>query len=121
MQKWTERVRAPTPDDGFSWRKYGQKEILGSKYPRDYYRCTHVQGCWAKKQVQRSDDDPTVFEIMYHGRHTCIDHPATVVPPSPLPENQTDSNASIDDAPLQIRELPVFVSAATSGNNSQAT
>ncbi|XP_039173280.1 probable WRKY transcription factor 41 [Eucalyptus grandis] len=34
MQKWTERVRAPTPDDGFSWRKYGQKEILGAKYPR---------------------------------------------------------------------------------------
>ena len=21
-------------DDGFSWRKYGQKDILGSKYPR---------------------------------------------------------------------------------------
>lgn len=22
------------PDDGYTWRKYGQKEILGSKYPR---------------------------------------------------------------------------------------
>lgn len=21
-------------DDGFSWRKYGQKDILGAKYPR---------------------------------------------------------------------------------------
>jgi hypothetical protein len=21
-------------DDGFSWRKYGQKEILGAQYPR---------------------------------------------------------------------------------------
>ncbi|KAI6678900.1 hypothetical protein NL676_039696 [Syzygium grande] len=91
-------------DDGFSWRKYGQKDILGAKYPRGYYRCTHrnVQCCLATKQVQRSDDDPTVFEITYRGRHTCIHHPVDVVPPSPLPENQTDSNASIDAAPLQI-------------------
>lgn len=22
------------PDDKYSWRKYGQKEILGSKFPR---------------------------------------------------------------------------------------
>jgi WRKY DNA -binding domain len=24
------------PDDGYSWRKYGQKYILGAKYPRYY-------------------------------------------------------------------------------------
>ena len=22
------------PDDGYTWRKYGQKDILGSRYPR---------------------------------------------------------------------------------------
>lgn len=60
-------------DDGYSWRKYGQKDILGAKYPRSYYRCTyrHVQNCWATKQVQRSDDDPTVFDITYKGEHAC--------------------------------------------------
>ncbi|XVE58405.1 hypothetical protein DITRI_Ditri04bG0167200 [Diplodiscus trichospermus] len=78
--RWTQQVQV-TPgtalegplDDGFSWRKYGQKDILGAKYPRGYYRCTHrnVQGCLATKQVQRSDDDPTIFEITYRGRHTC--------------------------------------------------
>ncbi|MBA0835324.1 hypothetical protein Goarm_007608, partial [Gossypium armourianum] len=38
-----------------------------------YYRCTHrnVQGCLATKQVQRSDDDPTIFDVAYRGRHTC--------------------------------------------------
>ncbi|MBA0621819.1 hypothetical protein Godav_007411 [Gossypium davidsonii] len=36
-------------------------------------RCTHrnVQGCLATKQVQRSDDDPTIFDVAYRGRHTC--------------------------------------------------
>ncbi|KAI4303409.1 hypothetical protein MLD38_039044 [Melastoma candidum] len=79
-------------EDGFSWRKYGQKQILGAKYPRGYFRCTHrpAQGCLATKQVQRSDEEPSVFEVTYHGRHTCIppvstklanqDTP-TVVPP----------------------------------------
>lgn len=35
------RVSAPRmgnlelpPEDGFTWRKYGQKEILGSRFPR---------------------------------------------------------------------------------------
>ncbi|XP_055821663.1 probable WRKY transcription factor 53 [Solanum dulcamara] len=80
MPTWNEQVRVsaengfegPT-DDGYSWRKYGQKDILGAKYPRSYYRCTyrHMQNCWATKQVQRSDDDPTLFEITYKGSHIC--------------------------------------------------
>ncbi|XP_047147956.1 probable WRKY transcription factor 53 [Vigna umbellata] len=80
LPRWTKRIRV-TPgmgvegplDDGHSWRKYGQKDILGAMYPRGYYRCTHrtVQGCMATKQVQRSDEDPTIFEINYRGNHTC--------------------------------------------------
>lgn len=40
---------------------------------RSYYRCTyrHIQNCWVTKQVQRSDEDPTIFEITYRGAHTC--------------------------------------------------
>lgn len=40
-EKVVTRVAAPQmgnvdlpPEDGYTWRKYGQKEILGSKYPR---------------------------------------------------------------------------------------
>ncbi|KAJ1704495.1 hypothetical protein LUZ63_004274 [Rhynchospora breviuscula] len=60
-------------DDGHSWRKYGQKDILGAKHPRGYYRCTYrnSQGCLATKQVQRTDEDPTVFDVVYQGTHTC--------------------------------------------------
>ncbi|XP_010266466.1 PREDICTED: probable WRKY transcription factor 41 [Nelumbo nucifera] len=81
LPRWTEQVRVGPGiglegplDDGYSWRKYGQKDILGAKYPRGYYRCTHrnLQGCLATKQVQRSDEDPSVFDITYRGKHTCI-------------------------------------------------
>jgi hypothetical protein len=80
LPTWTDHVRVCSEngiegpmDDGYSWRKYGQKDILGAKYPRSYYRCTYrsTQNCWATKQVQRSDDDPTVFEMTYKGKHTC--------------------------------------------------
>ncbi|CAD5327554.1 unnamed protein product [Arabidopsis thaliana] len=41
--------------------------------PKSYYRCTYrnTQYCWATKQVQRSDGDPTIFEVTYRGTHTC--------------------------------------------------
>ncbi|CAA7042255.1 unnamed protein product [Microthlaspi erraticum] len=80
LPKWTEQVRICPErglegphDDVFSWRKYGQKDILGAKYPRSYYRCTfrNTQCCCATKQVQRSDGDPTIFEVTYRGTHTC--------------------------------------------------
>ncbi|XP_034580572.1 disease resistance protein RGA5 isoform X2 [Setaria viridis] len=60
-------------DDGHSWRKYGQKEIPGSKHPRAYFRCTdrHSIGCNATKQVQRTDGDPNLFAVRYYGEHTC--------------------------------------------------
>ncbi|XP_037494251.1 probable WRKY transcription factor 46 [Jatropha curcas] len=42
-----------------------------------YYSCTHrhSQGCLCfgiSSQVQRSDQDPTIFEVTYRGRHTCF-------------------------------------------------
>ncbi|KAJ0251092.1 WRKY domain-containing protein [Hirschfeldia incana] len=80
LPKWTEQVRI-SPESGlegphgdvFSWRKYGQKDILGAKYPRSYYRCTfrNTHNCWATKQVQRSNDNPTIFDLTYRGTHTC--------------------------------------------------
>ncbi|KAI4339131.1 hypothetical protein MLD38_024102 [Melastoma candidum] len=60
-------------EDVYSWRKYGQKEILNSRFPRGYYRCTHKhdQGCKATKQVQRMEEDPNMYQITYIGQHTC--------------------------------------------------
>ncbi|CAN6361262.1 unnamed protein product [Urochloa humidicola] len=67
-------IKAPV-NDGSSWSKYGQKKLLGAKYPRAYYRCTHrhSQGCLAMKHQRRTDEDPTLFFVIYHGEHTCVD------------------------------------------------
>lgn len=61
-----------THQDGYSWRKYGQKPIVNAKHPREYYRCGHKdQGCKATKQVQIVSDNPTQYKIIYLGKHTC--------------------------------------------------
>ncbi|MED6176425.1 WRKY Transcription Factor [Stylosanthes scabra] len=64
---------SPNTEDDCAWRKYGQKEILNSKFPRSYYRCTRKfdQGCKATKQVQRIQDNPVLYQITYIGQHTC--------------------------------------------------
>lgn len=57
------------PSDSWAWRKYGQKPIKGSPYPRGYYRCSSSKGCPARKQVERSRVDPTMLIITYACDH----------------------------------------------------
>ncbi|KAL1808822.1 hypothetical protein ACET3Z_025812 [Daucus carota] len=56
-------------DDGYRWRKYGQKSVKNNKFPRSYYRCTN-QGCNVKKQVQRLSKDDGVVVTTYEGMHS---------------------------------------------------
>ncbi|XP_027160032.1 WRKY DNA-binding transcription factor 70 [Coffea eugenioides] len=68
-------IVSSTVEDGHAWRKYGQKEILNTTYPRCYFRCTHKhdQGCKATKQVQRIKEEPVMYQTTYFGHHTCSD------------------------------------------------
>ncbi|ESQ44444.1 hypothetical protein EUTSA_v10006146mg [Eutrema salsugineum] len=70
-ETWT--VESTNLEDAYSWRKYGQKEILNAKFPRSYFRCTHkyTQACKATKQVQKLEFEPRMFSITYIGNHTC--------------------------------------------------
>ncbi|KAF4355017.1 hypothetical protein F8388_026518 [Cannabis sativa] len=60
-------VGVRTSEDGYNWRKYGQKQVKGSEYPRSYYKCTHPN-CQVKKKVERSHDGQ-ITEIIYKSNH----------------------------------------------------
>ncbi|KAK6932245.1 WRKY domain [Dillenia turbinata] len=61
-------------EDGYRWRKYGQKAVKNSPFPRSYYRCT-TQKCTVKKRVERSFQDPSTVITTYEGQHN---HPVPV-------------------------------------------
>ncbi|KAF3325781.1 putative WRKY transcription factor 11 [Carex littledalei] len=75
---------ADIPPDEYSWRKYGQKPIKGSPYPRGYYKCSTVRGCPARKHVERAKDDPAMLVVTYEGEHR---HTPNGIPPPPLPDS----------------------------------
>ncbi|KAI7757263.1 hypothetical protein M8C21_032254 [Ambrosia artemisiifolia] len=60
-------ANSASSEDGYNWRKYGQKQVKGSEYPRSYYKCTHAN-CSVKKKVERSHEGH-ITEIIYKGAH----------------------------------------------------
>jgi len=67
-------VTAVPYDDGYEWRKYGEKKINGTLFTRSYFRCTYKDdaGCLATKHVQQMDNsDPPMYHVTYNNDHTC--------------------------------------------------
>nr|XP_043624567.1 probable WRKY transcription factor 65 [Erigeron canadensis] len=91
------------PSDAWAWRKYGQKPIKGSPYPRGYYRCSSSKGCPARKQVERNRVDPTMVIVTYSCDHN-HSWPASrnnrnsiASPPPPPPVDETNSNTTNEE------------------------
>nr|UEN74730.1 putative WRKY transcription factor 33 [Silybum marianum] len=91
-------------EDGYNWRKYGQKQVKGSENPRSYYKCTYPN-CPTKKKVERNLDGH-ITEIVYKGNHS-HSKPQNAKKSSsnsynevPIENNHFDSSASFGEDEL---------------------
>ncbi|KAK9072978.1 hypothetical protein SSX86_007300 [Deinandra increscens subsp. villosa] len=88
-------------EDGYNWRKYGQKQVKGSQKPRSYFKCSYPN-CPTKKKVEK-DLNGYVTEVIYKGKH---DHP--------MPQNMKKSllnsfqNTMFDDHLIDNKRFESF-------------
>lgn len=94
-------------DDGYNWRKYGQKQVKGSENPRSYYKCTYPN-CPTKKKVERSVDGQ-ITEIVYKGNHN---HP------KPQSTRRNSSSSSFAIQSFAPAEASAMDSVGTPDNSS---
>ncbi|XP_051137916.1 WRKY DNA-binding transcription factor 70-like [Andrographis paniculata] len=117
---WT--VESSTAEDEFAWRKYGQKLILNSHYPRCYYRCTYKNGgCKATKQVQMIKEKPnTLYQITYINHHSCSSSSSSSNPIRAFYKNPNFSLDDDDDVlvhPNKINNLIITFEAKNGGDS----
>ncbi|XP_052136223.1 probable WRKY transcription factor 65 [Oryza glaberrima] len=114
-----------TPTDSWAWRKYGQKPIKGSPFPRAYYRCSSSKGCPARKQVERSRNDPDTVIVTYSFEHN---HSATVpraqnrqaAPQKPKAQACSPPEPVVEVEPEETHQYGVTAGPATGGGGGAA-
>lgn len=94
-------VYAKDIEDGYTWRKYGQKIIYGTAHQRSYYRCTHKfdRECHATRQVQKTED-ASMYAITYMGEHRCMDATQPAAAPCIISFKSGDTANTQQEAPL---------------------
>lgn len=126
QNEFNQLSQAPQPyreqrklEDGYNWRKYGQKQVKGSENPRSYYKCT-FPNCPTKKKVERAIDGQ-ITEIVYKGTHN---HPKPQSTRRTSSANansqamQTSSTVSAPDHSFSGCTATPMESAATPDNSS---
>ncbi|XP_018473509.1 probable WRKY transcription factor 25 isoform X2 [Raphanus sativus] len=76
-------------NDGYGWRKYGQKQVKKSENPRSYFKCTYPN-CVSKKIVETASDGQ-ITEIIYKGGHN---HPKPEFTKRPSGSTSISSSSS---------------------------
>ncbi|CAI8598696.1 unnamed protein product [Vicia faba] len=111
----TRTIVSKTTGDIHSWRKYGQKEILNSQFPRSYFRCTrkHDQGCRATKQGSPivSSERPIVKQ------EYLINDDITTTPRSVLADDLFDANLWSDFKDFELSKPDTSVYSCSESQN----
>ncbi|KAI5056319.1 hypothetical protein GOP47_0028137 [Adiantum capillus-veneris] len=100
-------------NDGYRWRKYGQKSIKNSPHPRSYYRCSSG-ACGVKKQVERSREDAGLLLVSYEGIH--LHHRPNALPTPSLLHTCVPAAPTCQGSPLP--PLPTISSTDDNNNTS---
>ncbi|CAN4115946.1 unnamed protein product [Withania somnifera] len=109
-------VREQKAEDGYNWRKYGQKQVKGSENPRSYYKCT-FPNCPTKKKVERNLDGH-ITEIVYKGNHNHPKPLSTKRSSSQSIQNLGYSNLDLTNQPNAFLENAQRDSLAVTDNSS---
>lgn len=86
-------------------------------FHRSYYKCTNPR-CGAKKQVERSSDEPNTFIITYEGLHLHFAYPFITLDPSQLldqPNKKPKLTHSKAQNISEVDESPKFVNPGPLG------
>nr|CAB3479570.1 unnamed protein product [Digitaria exilis] len=114
-------------EDGYKWRKYGQKSIKNSPNPRSYYRCTNPR-CNAKKQVERATDEADTLLVTYEGlhlhytyspQHLLLQQPVTSGSSKKPKLQQPRGPAAVIDDGGQTAQQPAGPAAIIDDNNAE--
>uniref|UniRef100_M8CFP0 Putative WRKY transcription factor 35 n=1 Tax=Aegilops tauschii TaxID=37682 RepID=M8CFP0_AEGTA len=102
----------PVADGGVSsdlwaWRKYGQKPIKGSPYPRGYYKCSSMKGCMARKLVERSPAKPDQRARRHHPPTPPAEGHAPTTTTSPKSHGDAHEAVRCDDESNETSSMAV--------------
>ncbi len=114
-----QQVSMAANDDGYNWRKYGEKNVKGSKYPRSYYKCS-TPGCTMKKVVERDPVSGIISNtLLKGGEHNHPRPNAARVDVSAFVQSATQApRYAQGDAPSRATQKRKRVSIQSSGDGS---